>query len=388
MTHPLRIAYFAGTMRHGHDGVTRVLYRLIDNLNAREVPALFFSPIVPPEGERPVPMVQVPSVTFPLYKDYKFALPGSVHFERQLREFRPDILHINSPCPLGHAAVHYGRRHGIPVVATYHTHFPSYAKYYKIRALEMFSWSYLRKLYNGCERVYVPSRPILSELAGHGMLTVDFLPHGVDASVFHPRFRSARWKEAIGASGKTVVLFAGRLVWEKDLATFAQAYALVSSQRSDVAFVLVGDGPIREELRRMMPDAIFAGYRTGEDLSRAFASADIFAFPSTTETFGNVTVEAMASGVPPICAREGGAYGFVDHGVTGLLTAPRDPLDLANAIMHLVDHPEQRAAMAAKALTFARAQSWDAIFDRLHASYQEVVETYVRGTRRRRRVAA
>ena len=166
-----RIAYFAGTMRPGHDGVTRVLYRLIDALPERGIDAMFFSPIVPSAAEQPVPMMEVPSVTIPLYKDYRVALPGQKHFEAALAQFAPELIHINSPCPLGHAAVRYGRRNGIPVVATYHTHFPSYAKYYKIRALEAFSWNYLRKLYNDCDRVYVPSEPIRKELKAHWFVT-------------------------------------------------------------------------------------------------------------------------------------------------------------------------------------------------------------------------
>jgi glycosyltransferase involved in cell wall biosynthesis len=133
-------------MRPGHDGVTRVLYRTIDALNERGIQSMFFSPLVPDEKLLPVPIHKVPSVAFPLYKDYRFAMPGIGHFEEELRAFRPDLLHIHSPCSLGYAGVNFGRKFGIPVVATYHTHFASYAKYYKISPLEMFTWNYLRGL--------------------------------------------------------------------------------------------------------------------------------------------------------------------------------------------------------------------------------------------------
>ncbi|MEW6510565.1 MAG: glycosyltransferase family 1 protein [Bacteroidota bacterium] len=367
-----RVAYFAGTMKPDHDGVTRVLYRLIDALPDRGVESIFFSPIVPSPADQPVPMFEVPSMTFPLYKNYRFALPGQKHFEAQLVRFAPDLIHIHSPCPLGHAAVRYGRRNGIPVVATYHTHFPSYARYYNFGVFEVFGWNCLRKLYNECDRVYVPSEPVRKELRAHGFVTTEFLPHGVDTATFNPSHRSEDWKATIGAGGKSVLLFAGRLVWEKDLRTLAEAYRIISARRSDALFVLAGDGPVRSELEQMMPGAVFLGQLSGTDISRAYASSDILVFPSTTETFGNVTLEAMASGIPPVCAREGGAYGFVRHDVTGLLAEPRDGGDLARKIEHLLNRPDRRAAMGRAALEFAQAQSWDKIFDRLVAGYSEI----------------
>jgi glycosyltransferase involved in cell wall biosynthesis len=367
-----RVAFFAGTMRPGHDGVTRILYRTIDAMRENGIESLFFSPIVPPADARSVSMIKVPSVAFPLYPDYRLAVPGQNHIEGPLDEFAPDLIHIHSPCSLGFAAIHYGERRGIPVVATYHTHFPSYAKYYKIKALEAFSWTYLRRLYNGCERVYVPSEPIRKELRGHGFTTTEFLPHGVDAGTFNPSFRSDEWRRSLGCEGKTVLLFSGRLVWEKDLRTLAGVYRQLAEKRDDVRFVLVGDGPIRGELEAMMPRAVFLGYQSGRALSTAYASSDVFVFPSTTETFGNVTLEAMASGIPPVCAREGGAYGFVTNGVTGLLAEPRDADDLARHITCLVDSPERRRQMGEAALAFARSQSWDAVFQRLFTSYSAV----------------
>jgi glycosyltransferase involved in cell wall biosynthesis len=362
-------------MRPGHDGVTRVLYQLIAHLKQREVENVFFSPIVSP-GDHPTTIHRVPSVMFPLYKDYRIAIPGRKYFEDQLREFKPDLLHINSPCSLGYAAVKYARKADIPVVATYHTHFPSYARYYSARAFEALSWNYFRKIYNGCQRVYVPSQPILHELRDHGLKNLEFLPHGVDIEAFHPSFRSRDWRARLGIDGKIVLLFVGRLVWEKDLRTLADAYRILEGMRNDLAFVLVGDGPVRAELQSLMPNAIFLGYQSGVDLSTAFASSDIFAFPSTTETFGNVTIEAMASGIPPVCAREGGSGGLIQDGITGLLTKPRDPVDFAQKINVLAHLPSTRSQIASQGFTFAQGQSWERIFDRQLESYDRVIDEF------------
>ncbi len=383
----LRIAYFAGTMKPGHDGVTRVLYKLIEALEQRNAASVFYSPVIPPPGTTTIEMVEVPSLRIPVYKEYRLAIPGQRHFEDHLRSFRPNLIHINSPCPLGHAALQYGLAHRVPVVATYHTHFPSYAKYYKIRPLTLLGWNYLRRLYNSCDRVYVPSVPILHELAGHGLSGLKILPHGVETDTFHPQFRSGRWKEGLGMGGKFVLLFAGRLVWEKDLATLAQMNTLLSRRRRDFGLVLAGDGPIRRELQQLMPDAVFLGHQEGLSLSTAYASSDIFVFPSSTETFGNVTLEAMASGLAPVCVREGGACGVVQEGVTGLLAQPRDAADLAEKVTFLLDHPGQRAEIADRALRFARLQTWDRIFDELFEDYEEVLRDFRCSQSWRRKVA-
>lgn len=376
MQDKIKIAYFAGSMKPGQDGVTRVLYKMIEYFYKNNINNIFFSPIVPEESEQPTKMFAVPAFTLPVYKDYKFAMPGMKYFEEILKNFAPDILHINSPCSLGYAAVKYGQKNNIPVVATYHTHFPSYAKYYKVKALESLGWNYLRSLYNKCETVYVPSRPIMDELSKQGLDTIKFLPHGVDAELFNPSFKSLEWKEAIGCKGKKVILYSGRLVWEKDLRIFANTYQIVKAKRNDAVFVLAGDGPIRSELKELMPDAVFLGYQSGISLSTAYASSDIFSFPSTTETFGNVTVEAMASGIPPVCVREGGAYGIIKEGITGLIAEPHNAESLAGKILYLLDNDDIRINIGLNALEYSKTQTWDNIISQLLQSYNEIIDNY------------
>jgi phosphatidylinositol alpha 1,6-mannosyltransferase len=376
----VRVALFNGTLQPGHDGVTRVLFRLLDHLVLAGTPVECFSAMVPEPGEEKVPMHLVPSVRFPLYPDYRLALPGWNSFARALRRFSPTIIHINSPCSLGFAAMRYGQHFGIPVVATYHTHFPKYAAYYRLPALEPCGWNYLRSLYNSCERTFVPSRPILEELAAQGICNLEWLPHGVDAELFHPRYRSTEWLRAHALEGKTVLLFAGRLVWEKDLRTLVDAWRQLRIRHPDAALVLAGDGPIRPELTPMLPGAVFLGHLRSEDLATAYASSDIFIFPSTTETFGNVILEAMASGAVPVCADAGGAGDLLQVGVTGVLFPPRDAEDCIEKTSHLISHPSLRQAMAQNSLARARMQSWGSVFTRLMESYCATVASDVHCT--------
>jgi phosphatidylinositol alpha 1,6-mannosyltransferase len=373
----VKVAYFNGTMKKEHDGVTRVLYRLIDEINrTNKIDPLFISAIVPSTDEQPVEMFHVPSIVFPCYSAYRIPLPTRIFFEEKLNDFNPDIIHINSPCPLGSAAVKYGKINDIPVVATYHTHFPSYAKYYNVKALELLGWDYLRNLYNKCQTVYVPSLPVLEELKEHGFETVEYLPHGVDTQLFNPSAKSDEWKRILGIENKYALLFAGRLVWEKGLRTLVDTYEILSSQRTDIKFVLAGDGPLMDILKSLMPDALFLGQQSVKDLAVSFASSDVFVFPSTTETFGNVTLEAMASGLPPVCVKEGGAYGIILDGQTGFIVKPRNPSDIAYKINILLDNTVLRNNISLNASQFALTQSWENNFKRLFHSYETIIRNY------------
>ncbi|MBK7229262.1 MAG: glycosyltransferase [Ignavibacteriales bacterium] len=189
-------------MKPGQDGVTRVLFRLIDWLNENDVENIFISSEIPSRNEQMTNYYEVPSIPVPFYKEYKFAYPGYKKFESKLKAFRPDIIHINSPCSLGLAAIKYGKKNNIPVVATYHTHFPSYAKYYNIKQLEFISWNYLRKLYNRCDRVFVPSISIMEELRDKGFKTTEYLPHGIDLNVFSDVYKSDKMEKSLDIEGK------------------------------------------------------------------------------------------------------------------------------------------------------------------------------------------
>ncbi len=372
----IKIAYFAGSMKPGQDGVTRVLFKLIDWLNDKEIENVFISSLIPEKDEQITNFLEVPSIAVPFYKEYKFAYPGYKKFEHKLTEFKPDIIHINSPCSLGMAAIKYGEKNNIPVVATYHTHFPSYAKYYNIKQLEFISWNYLRKLYNRCDRVFVPSITIMDELNDRGFKTTEYLPHGIDLNIFNRNYKSDNWKKSIEAQNKKVLLYVGRLVWEKDLRTLIEVYDQLTGLREDVTFVLVGDGPIRKELEKNMPEALFLGYKSGEELSTIYASSDLFVFPSTTETFGNVVLEAMASGTVPVCSNEGGASSSIKNDQNGIICKAKDSFDFSKKILKLISNQTELQRISENCIEYASQQSWDNIFSIQYQHYLDVIRNH------------
>jgi phosphatidylinositol alpha 1,6-mannosyltransferase len=371
----MKIAYTAGMMREGFDGVTRVLYKWNETLMKKNIEHIFLAADVPPQSQQPVPMHEVSSFRFPLYKDYRVAVPTTRSFDAVLDRFKPDIIHFNSPCPLAIAALKYGRKHDIPVVATYHTHFLSYAKYYRLSALTEACWSLYHKLYDGCAQVYVPSLPIIDELRKGKLQNLVYLPHGVDTGQFNPSYRSSTWKERIGAGDAVTALYAGRLVWEKDIHLLAEISNELRRKYDRVQFVLAGEGPAHAELKRRMPGAIFLGHLTSAELAEAYASTDLFIFPSRTETFGNVTLEAMASGTVPICAAAGGAKDLIINGINGFSPEVGDVDGFVRAIEHVMYHPKRRAKLSENALFFAQEQNWDAIIDRMLSLYAAAAGT-------------
>lgn len=370
----IKIAYFAGSMKPGQDGVTRVLFKLVDWLNETHIDNIFISSLIPEPEERVTKFYIVPSFPVPFYKEYKFAYPGYKKFESAMKEFKPDVIHINSPCSLGLAAIKYAKKNNIPIIATYHTHFPSYAKYYNIKQLEFISWNYLRRFYNKCDRVLVPSITIMNELKSNGFKTTEYLPHGIDLNIFSPSYKSLSWKEELNIQDKKILLFVGRLVWEKDLRTLSEIYDQVTGLRDDVVFVLVGDGPIRKDLEKLMPEALFLGYKSGEELSTIYASSDLFVFPSTTETFGNVVLEAMASGTVPICSDQGGASSSIKNNHNGIICKSCDSFDFSKRILNLINNQTELQRISENCIDYASSQSWNNIFSIQYQHYLDVIK--------------
>ncbi len=374
----MKIAYFTESLLPHVDGVSRTLAQLFATLEARGVDFRVYSPFVPgPEVSWSGRVRRVRYVRFPLYPDYRVSLPGGRRVARELDAWGPDLVHVVSPTPMASWAQRYARRRGLPVVSSFHTHFVSYFRYYGFPALEPVGWAMMRRFYARCERVYAPSRSIIRELEAHGLRGLELWSRGIDARRFSPAFRDPELRRAVGAAdGVPVVLLVSRLVKEKDLADLVEMHRLLRARGAEHRLVLVGDGPMREELEAALPDAHFAGHQTGEALARWYASADVFVFPSTTETFGNVVLEALASGVPAVVVDRGGPPDQIEPGENGWIARANDPAELAGRVEALLRDPEARARMARRAVESAAERDWSVINGRLLRSYEEVVAGY------------
>ncbi len=376
LTSPVRVALFTGAYNHIADGVSLTLNRLVHYLETHGHSVRVFAPTVAePELAHQGTLLPAWSVPAPGRPEYRLSLGLSREARRALDCFDPDLFHVATPDLLGHQAQRLARRAGKPVVASYHTHFSSYLSYYGLGGLETPLWWALRRFYRRCDQVYVPTPSIAASLRDHGVTAgLRLWPRGVDAARFNPARRSLAWRRAHGiADDETVVLFVSRLVWEKGLATLAET--LQTLQRRDVPHrsVVVGDGPAGAELRARLGDTVFTGRLEGVELATAYASADLFLFPSETETFGNVVLEAMASGLAAVCADATGSRDLQVPGVTGYLVTPGDSAAFAAATTALLSDVALRRDLARAAYARSQAYHWDAVLARVASYYEQVL---------------
>jgi phosphatidylinositol alpha 1,6-mannosyltransferase len=370
----MKIAYFTESLPPLTDGVSHTLSYLRTSLISEGHSFRFFAPFVPEPDAWDGKVSEVISIPFPFYTKYRFSLPQFHDLKSALAKFQPDLVHICSPFLLGMIAYEYAREAGIPAVNSYHTRFVSYLKYYGFEWFEPYGWAYLKWFYNRASKNYVPSRATLNELDQKGFHNLALWQRGLDTSHFSPLYADRMLRERWSPDGAPVALFAGRLVKEKDVEVLIQANKILEDKRIDYKLVFVGDGPMRDELIRLLPKAIFPGFLRGHDLSRAYATADIFVFPSTTESFGNVVLEAAASGLPCVVAAEGGVMDLIHDGETGYLTRPRDARDFAEKMERLLSNGILRDSLSVRAQEFASEKSWDEINRGLFNSYEELIK--------------
>lgn len=372
----LRIAIFTGNYNHIRDGVSLTLNRLVKFLEAKGVPVIVFGPTSEgPPLEHNGEFMAVPSIPMPGRPEYRVTIGFPDDVQRRLREFEPTMVHIATPDLLGFRAMRFAQANGIQVVASYHTHFTSYLKYYNMDMLEVLGWKYLVWFYSQCKHIYVPTSSMADELAERGITDgLRIWARGVDTELFSPEKRDMEWRRSLDIDdSQPVVSFVSRLVWEKDLQTVVDSLRKVQTSNPDVKPLIVGDGPARKELEQLIPNGHFTGFLTGQELARAYASSDIFFFPSDTETFGNVTLEAMASGVSAVVADATGSKSLVENGVNGLLATPKKTKEFADHILTLASAPDLRQQMSEAARQKALAYSWDVINGGLLEQYYEAL---------------
>jgi glycosyltransferase involved in cell wall biosynthesis len=376
----MRVALVTENFLPKLDGVTRTLAMLLEHLQLRGHSAVVFGPQGAPRRYAGARVFGAPGIPLPMYRELRALIPPP-EFERRLARFRPDVVHVVEPMLLGAAGIKWAQRLDAPIVSSYHTDLAAYCSYFQLGLLAPAVWAYRRFLHNQCAVTLCPSASTMLQVRAHGVERVGLWPRGVDSALFTPARRSDTWRARVaGDPARPIVLYVGRLSPEKNLRALVHACAALG--RDDAHLVFVGDGPMRPELQRALADrrVTFTGYLSGDALAEAYASSDVFAFPSLTETFGQVVQEAMASGLPVIACDAGGVHDLVRHGETGYLAPPTDDGAFVCALRDLLAAPEQRARFAAQARAFAEQRTWERVMDDLLRVYGDVIAD--RGTAR------
>ncbi|CAN5348308.1 glycosyltransferase family 1 protein [soil metagenome] len=379
----LRIALFSGNYNYVRDGANQALNRLVGYLLRQGASVRIYSPTTdtpafPPTGD----LVSAPSFPMPGRGEYQVPYRLSRRLRRDFHAFAPNIVHVSSPDPLGHRAVSHARKYNLPVVASVHTRFETYPRYYGLAFLEPLMVAALRRFYRRCDALVAPSDSMAQLLRDQRMnYDIGIWTRGIDREIFNPGRRDTAWRQSLGiADDVPVIGFTGRLVMEKGLDVFSDAIDLLRARQVRHKVLVVGDGPARSWFEHRLPDAVFAGFQTGQDLGRAVASMDMLFNPSVTETFGNVTLEAMACAMPTVAARATGSECLVTDGLTGRLIRPGAIQQFADVLQHYCVDPESRHKAGAAGQAEADHYGWDQV-------NQALVETYLRIVRQRERGA-
>ena len=362
----LRVAMVTETYLPEINGVAMTMGHIVAGLQVRGHAVQLIRPRQHP-GDRPAvgPLFEEclqRGVPIPRYEALKLGLPAKQALLRLWATRRPDIVHVVTEGPLGWSALAAAAKLKLPVATDFHTNFHSYSRHYGVGWLKAPITAYLRKFHNKACATLVPTVSLCRELAALGFRNLRVVARGVDTALFHPRRRSVALRRDWGAQEMdTVALYVGRLAPEKNLDLALRAATAMRMRQHRLKLVLVGDGPERARLARAHPDAIFAGMRTGEDLATHYASADVFLFPSMTETYGNVTVEAMASGLAVVAYDYAAAQRQIRHHDNGLLAPFGDAERFVELAVTLAGDPGLVRALGRQARRALEKLDWSGI---------------------------
>lgn len=375
----LRIALYSGNYNFVRDGANQALNRLVEYLLRQGAAVRVYSPTTDTPAFEPTgDLVSVPSFAFPGRGEYRFPTHISSAAKRDLDEFNPNIMQISSPDPVGHRMVTWARKRGIPVLASVHTRFETYPRYYNLAFLEPVLLAILRRIYRRSDALVAPSESMAQVLRDQRMnYDVGIWSRGVDREIFNSQRRDLEWRQSFGiADNEPVIGFLGRLVMEKGLDVFSDTIDELKRRNVLHKVLVIGEGPAQQWFQDRIPDAIFAGFQQGSDLGKAVASMDMLFNPSITETFGNVTLEAMACGLPVVAAKATGSQSLVKDNECGKLISPGAIRDFADALQLYCEDENTRHAHGKAGEARSEQYSWDQIN---HA----VAETYLRLVRQR-----
>jgi glycosyltransferase involved in cell wall biosynthesis len=362
----LRVAVVTETYPPEINGVAMTIARLVQGLQARDHQIQLIRPrqhaVELPMSRPNFEEILSRGMAIPRYDALRLGLPAKQTLTRLWSRKRPDLVHIVTEGPLGWSALEAASKLRLPVTSGFHTNFHSYSQHYGIGWLKKPILGYLRKFHNRTQATVVPTAQLRRELEGQGYCNLQVVARGVDTRLFSPAHRSAALRAQWGAAGDApVVLSVGRLAPEKNLPLVLEAFAALRRQVPGARLVLVGDGPERSALEKRHPEHVFAGTRRGEDLGAHYASADLFLFPSLTETFGNVTLEAMASGLAVVAFDYGAAAEHIKQGRNGLVAGYGDVREFTELAVHVAGDAARLRELGARARVTAEHLDWERV---------------------------
>ncbi|QIK79192.1 glycosyltransferase family 1 protein [Sphingomonas piscis] len=377
----LRIALFSGNYNYVRDGANQSLNRLVGYLLKVGAQVRVYAPTVPEPAFEPTgDLISVPSVAIPFRPEYRLALGLPGRIRRDVQEFDPNIVQVCSPDIASHRALTWARRRGIATVGSVHTRFDTYLEYYHLEAFEPTVRAIMRRFYGRCDALLAPAESMAAVLRAQRMnKDIAIWSRGIDHAQFNPGRRDLAWRRGLGvADEEFVVGFLGRIVMEKGLDVFTAAVRTLADRGVPHRVLVIGEGPARPWMQQQLPEAIFLGEQVKDDLARALASADVLLNPSITETFGNVTLEAMACGLPVIAAAATGTTSLVKDNENGILVEPGDTEAMAEALEAYAREPELRARHGEAGLKLASVRDWDTINSAVLRVYDRVIRKRAR----------
>jgi glycosyltransferase involved in cell wall biosynthesis len=370
----VRIAYITETYPPELNGVALTVARTVDYLRERGHEVELIRPRQSGETRHADDAEWLtPGCPIPMYPDLRFGLARARSLVERFKRTRPRIVHVATQGPLGWAAVHAAHALSLPLSSDFRTNFHQYSRYYGLGWMSSLVHGYLRRFHNQTQRTFVPTQALRDELEQAHFEHLTVVGRGVDAQLFSPARRSAALRSQWQAGRAPVLLYVGRLAAEKNVNLALCAFEAARRRLPTAQMVVVGDGPQRTKLQLDYPDAHFVGVQRGEALAAHYASADVFLFPSLSETFGNVTLEALASGLPVVAFDSAAAAEYVDDCASGLLVKPGDELGFIAAACNMAWQHEQLSAMRDSARASALKARWDKVLARFELCLAETV---------------
>lgn len=370
----MRIAIITETFVPATDGICTRLANFVVQLKDSGHEVIVISPELGINNYKGVPVYGLETVTFPLYGSRPWGLP-SRKVKTIFKQFKPDVVHAVNPISLGSSAVHYANKLNIPLITSYHTHLPNYLDHYNMSLLKPVLWEYIRYWHTKSDFNITVSQSLMNELNDEMIPTQGVLPRGIDIDGRHPDFFDQELYDELtfNEPSHKLLVYVGRLAPEKDIEHLRAMF----DHRNDLCLAIVGDGPDRERLEEVFAGTktSFLGFKHGEDLSKAFATGDAFVFPSTSETFGLVISEAMASGIPVIAAKSEPTIEQITDMETGLIYESGNTESLMEAINY-IDNPLLMQKLSLKGRSEAMKYTWDNATINLLDFYTQTIETH------------